>query len=230
MAGATGVDACRGGWVAVTLAPGGAAAGPPTARVAVSLAGLGLAGVTAIDMPLGLLAAGWRTVDVLARRALGRRGSTVFAIAPRPVWDEQAFPQANQRCRQLTGQGLSIQAWGLRTALLDADGYRQGCTHPLYEVHPELAFGALAGSPLAESKHSREGRAARRALLAAAGIELPPARSVRSGQGGPAPAEDDLLDAAAAAWSAQRIADGTAVTLTDPRQRGDDDTEIAIRY
>lgn len=231
MDGSTGVDACRGGWVAVTLAPGGAAAGSsPAARAAVALEGLGLAGLTGIDMPLGLLAEGWRTVDALARRALGRRGSTVFAIAPRPVWDEQAFPEANRRCRQLTGKGLSVQAWGLRPALLDADGYRRACRHQLYEVHPELAFSALAGSPLAESKHTQEGRATRRALLAAAGIELPSARSVRSGAGGPAPAEDDLLDAAAAAWSARRIAAGTALIITDPKQRADDGSEIAIRY
>jgi predicted RNase H-like nuclease len=227
---ATGVDACRGGWVAVTLAAGGGqAARPPAARAGTSLADLDLAGVTGIDMPLGLLAGGWRTADALARRALGRRGSTVFAIAPRPVWDEQAYADANRRCRQLTGKGLSVQAWGLRTALLEADGYRVACRHPLHEVHPELAFCALAGSPL-ESKHTREGRARRRALLAAAGIELPSARSLRAGGGGPAPAEDDLLDAAAAAWSALRIAAGTAVVITDPRQRADDGTEIAIRY
>jgi predicted RNase H-like nuclease len=229
--GATGVDACRGGWVAVTLAPGGApAAAPPRVRVASSLQDLGLTGLTGIDMPLGLLADGWRTVDALARRALGRRGSTVFAIAPRPVWNEQAYADANRRCRQLAGKGLSVQAWGLRPALLQADGYRRGCRHQLYEVHPELAFCALAGSPLAESKHTREGRATRRALLAAAGVELPSVRSIRPGAGGATPAEDDVLDAAAAAWSALRIAAGTAVTITDPRQRADDGTEIAIRY
>jgi hypothetical protein len=32
------------------------------------------------------------------------------------------------------------------------------------------------------------------------------------------------------AWSARRIAAGTAVALTDPAQRADDGTEIAIRY
>jgi hypothetical protein len=32
------------------------------------------------------------------------------------------------------------------------------------------------------------------------------------------------------AWSARRIAAGEAVTLTSPAQRGDDGTEIAIRY
>jgi predicted RNase H-like nuclease len=46
----------------------------------------------------------------------------------------------------------------------------------------------------------------------------------------PGAAEDDLLDAAAVAWSAGRVAAGTAVTLSDPAQRAGDGREIAIRY
>jgi predicted RNase H-like nuclease len=46
----------------------------------------------------------------------------------------------------------------------------------------------------------------------------------------PGAAEDDLLDAAAVAWSAGRVAAGAAVTLSDPDQRADDGREIAIRY
>ena len=90
-------------------------------------------------------------------------------------------------------------------------------------MHPELSFAELAGAPLAETKHSPAGRARRRALLAGAGVPLP--ASV------PGAAEDDLLDAAAVAWSARRIAAGTARVLPDPpAQRGDDGREIAIRY
>ena len=43
-------------------------------------------------------------------------------------------------------------------------------------------------------------------------------------------AGNDLLDAAAVAWTARRIAAGTAVTLTRGHQPADDGTEIAIRY
>ena len=43
-------------------------------------------------------------------------------------------------------------------------------------------------------------------------------------------AENDLLDAAAVAWSARRIAAGRAVVLANQAQRADDGTEIAIRY
>jgi predicted RNase H-like nuclease len=240
----TGIDACPGGWVAVTLA----ASGPPVVTVAPTLEALGIPGPAGIDMPLGLLASGWRAADALARRALGRRGPTVFAIAPRPVWAEPTYAEANRRCRELTGQGLSAQAWGLRARLLDADRYRRTCRHPLHEVHPELAFAALAGAPLPDSKHTPAGRASRRGLLAAAGIDVlqstrptatprptaspsPPASPRPPTNPRPTrPAEHDLLDAAAVAWSAQRIAAGTAVILTDPAQRADDDTEIAIRY
>ncbi|MFY9774687.1 MAG: DUF429 domain-containing protein [Trebonia sp.] len=46
----------------------------------------------------------------------------------------------------------------------------------------------------------------------------------------PGAAEDDLLDAAAVAWSAGRVAVGAAGMLSDPDQRADDGREIAIRY
>ena len=195
-----------------------------TASIAVSpaLDGLSLTGIVGIDMPLGLLAGGWREADALARRALGRRGVTVFAIPPRPVWQQPTYAEANRTCRELTGKGLSAQTWGLRGKLLEADAYRRKSPARLYEVHPELAFAALAGAPITDSKHTPAGLATRRKLLNRAGLTLP-AKVAGA-------AEDDLLDAAAVAWSARRIAAGQAVTLTNPAQQADDNTEIAIRY
>jgi predicted RNase H-like nuclease len=296
----TGIDGCAGGWVAVTIpaSPVGDAGTPAAARIMVAptLVGLALTGVVGIDMPLGLLTDGWREADALARRALGRRGVTVFAIPPRPVWEQPTYADANRTCRELTGKGMSAQTWGLRAKLLEADAYRrhyaptrpaptrpaptwpattrtdadsqrrQPPTRPaqsppaptrpaptppdadpqrrecaparpaptdacpqrrqppprLYEVHPELAFAALAGAPIPESKHTSAGLAIRRELLTQAGLALP-ARV-------PGAAENDLLDAAAVAWSARRIAVGQAVTVTNPAQRADDGAEIAIRF
>ena len=245
----TGVDGCAGGWVAVTLSfTGGPAvareAAPPTSprpegrpgvacavnvssvAVAATLGGLPLAGVTGIDMPLGLLSAGWREADLLARRALGRRGVTVFAIPPRPVWECATYAEANRVCRELTGKGFSVQAWGLRRKIAEADEFRRASSSlpqvQLCEVHPELSFAALAGAPLSDSKHTRAGLAIRRELLVRAGITLPPKVA-----GVP---ENDLLDAAAVAWSARRIVAGQAAVLTSPAQRADDGGEITIRY
>jgi predicted RNase H-like nuclease len=217
----TGIDGCRSGWVAVTLCF--AAGAGVRVRTASTLDGLGIEGIAGIDMPLGLLAEGWRTADALARRALGARGASVFAIPPRPVWAAPDYATANRRCRDLTGRGMSAQAWGLRGKLLEADRFRRRSADAMYEVHPELSFAGLAGAPLEQSKHRAPGRARRRALLEGAGIVLP--------ERVPGAAEDDLLDAAAVAWSARRIATGTARVLPDPpAQRSDDGYDIAIRY
>jgi predicted RNase H-like nuclease len=104
----------------------------------------------------------------------------------------------------------------MSSAAAAADGIR------LYEVHPELSFAAMAGAPLKDTKHALAGLAIRRRLLAGEGIALPPEAT--------GAAEGDLLDAAAVAWSARRIAADKATVLTTPTQRADDGTEIAIRY
>jgi predicted RNase H-like nuclease len=227
----TGIDACRRGWVAVSLAAVSVTAGGPAVSVKVGASldallapDLDPAGTTivGIDMPLGLLETGWREADRAARGLLGPRRSSVFAIPPRAVWAEASYPAANQRCRELVGQGFSAQAWGLRAKLLEANQYRQRCGHPLYEVHPELAFGAMAGAPLAASKHTGPGRDERRRLLAQAGIEIPAWT--------PAALIGDVLDAAAVAWSAGRIAAGQAVTVPAIPQYDGQGAEIAIRF
>jgi predicted RNase H-like nuclease len=151
----------------------------------------------------------------------------VFAIPPRPVWECQTYAEANRACRDLTGKGFSVQAWGLRRKIAEAEEFRRGALAALlparlYEVHPELSFAALAGAPVPDSKHTQAGLTIRRELLARAGITLP-AKVAGAG-------ENDLLDAAAIAWSARRIATGQATTLTSLVQRADDGTEIAIRY
>jgi predicted RNase H-like nuclease len=135
--------------------------------------------------------------------------------------------EANRACRDLTGKGLSVQAWGLRGKIAEAEEFRRRAASrlppvQLHEVHPELSFAAMAGAPLPDSKHTPAGLAIRRSVLAGAGIILP-ARVAGA-------AEDDLLDAAAVAWSASRIASGSAAVLASPGQRADDGTEIAIRY
>jgi predicted RNase H-like nuclease len=87
--------------------------------------------------------------------------------------------------------------------------------HRIVEVHPEVSFRALKGEPLRyPKKDSWSGGAERRALLGGAGIfisdELP---------GGERAAPDDVVDAAAAAWSAMRVAEGKSSTLPEEPSR-----------
>ena len=196
-------------------------------RIACSLAEL-LAGAAAgqvvgIDMPLGLLATGWRGADQEARRRLGPRRSSIFAIPPATVWQQPDYRSALAECQRLTGSGFSIQAWGLRAKLLEANSYRRDGRQRLFEVHPELSFSCLAGAPLPEPKSTAAGRALRRSVLAAAGLVIADDPAWRR-------AAVDVLDAAAVAWTAWRIAAGQAVVLPDPPQTGEDGLEIAIRY
>jgi len=212
-----GVDGYAAGWIAVELRAGAFSRAWPAVSLAALLADLPAAATVGVDMPLGLLDIGWRTADRVVARALGPRRSSVFAVPPRPVWDAADYAGANLRCRELTGGGgLSVQAWGLRRRVLEADACREAGPHELFEVHPELVFATLAGGPLPHGKKTWHGQTSRRALLDAAGVSLPD----HLGAAGGVPV-DDVLDAAAVAWSAYRIARGLATHMPDPPDQTD---------
>jgi predicted RNase H-like nuclease len=218
-----GVDACKRGWVGILLIDGAFAATHLAPTLAELIGSVQDVRVVAVDMPLGLVETGWRQADVAAVAVLGPRRSSLFRVPPRPVWQQPDFAAANRRCRELTGAGMSAQAWGLRTKLLDAnDCHRQ---HPdlTYEVHPEVSFRHLAGAPLPYGKTTWNGQAIRRTLLRDRGIVVPDDLGV-AGRAAP----DDVLDAAVAAWSAHRVATGQAVSYPDPPQRTQTEAEIAI--
>ncbi len=232
---AVGVDACPGGWVAVVLAGGTFAA----ARFGTTLAGLlddgplddgaGPPAAVGVDMPLGLLDGGWRPADDAAKSFIGPRRASIFRVPPRAAWLEPDFATANRRCRELTGGGLTQQAWGLRAKLLEANARAEAARPgdaPLYEVHPEVSFRAIAGRDLSHAKTSWAGHNDRRHLLVRAGIVLPDRFAGPADRVPPI----DVLDAAAAAWSAHRIALGQAVPLPAQDDRDPLGRRIAIWY
>jgi predicted RNase H-like nuclease len=179
-------------------------------------------------MPLGLVPRGWRRADELAAARLGPLRSRVFRVPPRPVWQAATHRQAVGLCRGLTDPpaGFSVQAWALKAKLGQADELRGRLPGRLFEVHPELCFAALnSGMPVTAGKKTWNGQMTRRALLAAAGVCLP----ADLAEAGAVPA-DDVLDAAAAAWTAVRIARGQAACLPQPPQRDEADQAIAIWY
>jgi predicted RNase H-like nuclease len=76
----------------------------------------------------------------------------------------------------------------------------------VYEVHPEVSFvAANADAHLKWSKTSWNGINLRRRILQRQGIVIPDDLGLTGGAG-----IADILDAAIAAWSANRIAAGTA--------------------
>ncbi len=223
-----GVDACASGWVGVVLRDGAFQRACAARALETLLARVPDAAVVGIDMPLGLLeTASWRRADLLAATRLGRHRSRVFRVAPRAVWDAPDYATANLRCRELTGAGLSRQTWALKVKLREANSRREHGDQRLHEVHPEVSFAAMnGGEPVSWGKRGWNGQMARRRLLAAHGIALPEHLDDSVGTVPP----DDLLDACAAAWSAARIGDRTAVPLPDPPERTPGGLPVAIWY
>jgi predicted RNase H-like nuclease len=220
-----GIDACRAGWVAIELRDGGYASARLHLDLADLLSDVDEGTTVGIDMPLGLLDTGWRAAETLAANRIGARRSSVFRVPPRPVWKQPEYRAANALCRRLTGAGFSVQAFGLRLKLLEANACFDAARFRLFEVHPEVSFQAMAGADLAYPKHTWAGHNQRRRLLAAAGVEVPDDLG-DAGRAGP----DDVLDAAAVAWSAHRIATGRATSLPDPPERNERGQALAIWY
>ncbi len=222
-----GVDGCRAGWVGALLA--GAAydvlvAADVAALVAEARRCEPALGVVAIDIPIGLPDDRPRLTDRLARTRLpAGRKSSVFPTPARVAVGHLTQPEASAANREALGVGLSIQAFHLVPKILDVDAFargRPGVT--VLEVHPEVSFGEIDPACVVRSKATPEGRAARTAALRGAGLEPP---SYRPGEGY---AADDLLDACAVAWTAQRYAAGAAYSLPDPREVFSDGLPAAI--
>jgi predicted RNase H-like nuclease len=178
--------------------------------------------VIGVDMPMGETTPGARAVEAAARRFLGPRRSTIFTPPPLAAAVDD-YDAAKQLAIAATGKSISKQAWHLLPKMHDVAPHWRRAPSRLREVHPECSFAAIAGAPLGSSKKTPTGLDERRALLGSQGIRVPAAR-VR----GTAP--DDLLDAAAVAWTAHRIATGVAVSLPDPPERDAEGRAVAVWY
>lgn len=177
-------------------------------------------------MPLGLLESGWRAADVHAKALLGPRRSSVFPIPPRPVWDETDYTSAGDTCLSITGNRISQQSWALAPKLREARACWAEDFERIHEVHPEVSFQAMAdGRTLTHTKKTWRGQTLRCSLLSAVGIVLPD----ELGEADSVPA-DDVLDAAAAAWSAHRIATAVAASLPPVAELDRERRPVAIRY
>lgn len=210
-----GVDGCRDGWVGVAPDPDGPRAyAAPDLRALVALAeGDGPIAQVGIDIPIGLVDEGWRDADRLAAAMLGRRRSSIFTTPVRAALEAPDHATGVAVSRACSGGGFSIQAWGLRAKVLEVDRLVRDGDDRIAEVHPEVTFTTMAGRPAAYAKKTWAGQQERLAFLAVAGIDL-----ARLGGDTGSAAPDDVVDAAAVAWTALRLERGAAVSLPDPPQ------------
>jgi predicted RNase H-like nuclease len=211
-----GVDGYPKGWVAVSLVDGWFESARLFPEFKDVLAAYPDAAAIGVDIPIGQPALGEvRRADREAKRFVGPRHSSVFLTPPRAALEAKTHQEA------LAHAGLSRQAFALARKILEVDEAVARAGDRVHEVHPEVSFAAMAGRPLDAPKRSWRGLMRRRKLLAGKGVELPDDLASVD-----AAAADDLLDAAVAAWSADRIARGVAKTLPKQPNPG----EPTIRY
>jgi predicted RNase H-like nuclease len=220
-----GVDACKAGWVGITL-QGNETRGYLASTISDLVdqaAADGPLEAVAVDIPIGLPDEGRRQADVLAKAAIGPRRLSVFMTPVRSALLAPTHATAVAINRELAGEGISLQAFGLRPKLLEVERWVTETNHHVVEVHPEVSFAFLAGEPLSTRKSTWAGAQRRHGLLATAGIRL-------AGDLGAAGAAgvDDVLDAAAAAWTARRLTRGQAISMPDPPEQFSDGLSCAI--
>jgi predicted RNase H-like nuclease len=224
-----GLDGCVNGWAAVCLEDGAFADAAVLPIAADALSHWPDLAVLAIDIPIGLPGRDVpypRQADMEARKRLLNRRSSVFLTPRREVLMEETYPAALARSLELAKAGLSRQSYALRSKILEVDELARSEPR-VREVHPEVSFLEMAGHSITAwyKKRTWNGLAQRRACLERAGITVPDHMD-----GGGLAGADDVLDAAAAGWSAWRIATGRARTLPDPPQAGEDIQQVATWY
>jgi predicted RNase H-like nuclease len=198
-----GVDGCRAGWVAFKVELPSLA----TSVEIVDLPKLLSSRPTdlvclAIDIPIGLLDCS-RACDKAARKLLGQpRGTSVFAALCRAALSATTHAAASQINRDKTGRGLSQQAFGIIPKIKQVDdALRPDAQQWVFEVHPEVCFWALnQRRPMTYNKKTRDGITERIGALRPVFPEIERHLATRPSRVG----ADDLLDSAAAAWTALR--------------------------
>jgi len=157
---------------------------------------------------------------VAARAFVGPMlAGSVFPAPPIEVFGAATYAEARLRAKAAIRQGISSQTFALQKRVLEAQLVLGDPR--VHEAHPEVTFAAMAGAPLRTRKKTWAGHQLRRGLLADADVVIPD----DLGEANVVPT-DDVLDAAAVAWTSDRIARGVARRVPEDRP----DSTDAIWY
>jgi predicted RNase H-like nuclease len=211
-----GVDGCPSGWIAVVEQT---ETHNITAHVFLTFSDLTNAldaAVIAIDIPIGLTEHGPRRCDLDARSHLGhKRGTSVFPAPIRSALSASTYAEANAASIAAQKKRVSQQAYAIYPKIREVDEALQAnaaLRGRVVEVHPELTFSTWSGAPILPAKRTPEGHAIRRALISSH-FGLLAFESVRNQVQPRHASNDDIADAFAALWTAQRIVKGCSQTM-----------------
>lgn len=230
----SGVDGCRAGWFRACRED---LTGELRFGVVENVADLVRSApyptIVAVDIPIGLPERGSRACDVAARRCLGARRSSVFPAPVRAALAATSREEASEITCRIDGRRVAAQAWGISSKIRDVDAALTSGADlraAIREVHPEVCFWAWnGGEPMSFAKKKKPGRAERIRLVEGwLGADI--VERAREGYAKKELADDDVLDAIAALWTAHRIAAGTSVSLPERPPRDDENLPMQIVY
>jgi predicted RNase H-like nuclease len=207
-----GIDGCQSRWLAIAHMPGS----PSFVAQVLTTSELPAQpwALAAIDIPIGLPDSGAREADRAARKFIGPRASSVFPCPIRPVLDATSWEEACEITYQHNGHRISKQTFAILPKIRAVDECVRSTDlrQRLFEIHPEVSFASWQGAPILHAKRDARGHEQRRALIA--GHFGPEAfASVVAQIGARSVTADDIADAFAALWSAERLLAGTAQRL-----------------
>ncbi|GAB2463333.1 DUF429 domain-containing protein [Jatrophihabitans fulvus] len=169
--------------------------------------------VVAVDMPIATTD-GPRDVDAAGRGWLRAHGGPWQSIFLAPTTSTVAAFEAGRTHAEAmaglpAGARTSIQAWNLIPAIVQVrDALAERPSAVVVEAHPECSFRAMDERIGLASKKTGRGAGVRlRALSLDLDVDLAAAPELVP--------VDDLLDAAAAAWTAARYERGAHLTLPE---------------
>ncbi len=213
-----GADGCRAGWVCIerdTIT--GDIFGQVFSSTRDLLERARYLAVLTLDIPIGLTDAEPRECDRAARRLLtSLRGSSVFPAPVRAALDAPSYLEACELSAVACGKRLSRQGYAIMGKIREVDAILRSdpeLRSRVREVHPEVCFCAWASHPMQFGKKTHGGHSERLELVEEhfhgafhrIRVDIPSRQA----------ADDDILDAFAALWTAERIVRGMAITVPE---------------
>jgi predicted RNase H-like nuclease len=207
-----GIDGCKSRWLAISHEPGSSILKAMLLNTdELSEQPWALA---TIDIPIGIPERGSREADIQARKFVKPRGSSVFPCPIRPTLSAQSWSEACEITHSRDGRNVSQQTFAILPKIRTVDECIRATSlgDRLFEIHPEVSFAAWQGEPMSYPKRDPRGQENRRALIADYFGKFA-YTNVASQVQGKGVAADDISDAFAALWSANRLYSGIANRL-----------------
>ncbi len=228
-----GADGCPAGWLVVFRSINGQS---PRAqifeRITEAFKQQDRPKILAVDIPIGLMTishTGGRCADIEARKELSLRKSSIFPPPSRPVLKARSPAEAKkiEKSNSDPPKSLAKQVINLLDKIRELDAIAAAYSGIIFECHPEVSFWAMnKKAEMSLPKRKLVGFEERCKILAKNKYD----RSFLTRRVGSYKehSRDDLADACAAAWTAERIFKHEAIRFPAKPEADDCGLDMAI--